>query len=460
MEILSTEVAPYLEDSSGYHGRADKVFLPSGVNEVRELVQEASARRIPVTVAGAGSGLTGARVPHEGWVISLERFRAIEIEPGKARCGVGVILKDLQQAAARTKQFFGPNPTETSASLGGIISTNAGGARSFRFGSVRHHVLALEVTFMDGRTVRVKRGDQVDFPYRPVRLPSTTKNSAGYYLQPELDWVDLFCGAEGTLGIITEAELQLLPEPAAILSGVVFFPSEQQALDSVDGWRTLPNLRLLESMDERALDILRPRYSAISLEARAALLFEQDLVSEEDKEVDFWADRLIAQQALEEESWFGFTAADRERFREFRHALPAMVVDRARRTGAKFGTDFAVPLDRNRDLYSYYRERCDKLFPGEYTIFGHIGDANVHVNLLPSTPERAKRAEELMEDFARYVVSLKGTVAAEHGIGKIKTNLLKLMYSAEELQAMKDVKRHLDPDWLLGQGTIFEADRV
>ena len=457
MAIHSGEIAPYLEDSSGYHGTAEKVFLPSDVREVRELVQQASAGRIPITVAGAGSGLTGARVPHEGWVISLERFRTMEITSGKARCGTGVSLKDLQQAAAQTRQFFGPNPTETAASLGGIISTNAGGARSFRFGSVRHHVLALEVTFMDGRTVRVKCGDRVDFPFQPVRLPSTTKNSAGYYLQPNLDWVELLCGSEGTLGIITEAELQLLPEPAAILSGVVFFPSEEQALDSVDAWRVLPNLRLLESMDERALEILRPRYPSISPAARAALLFEQDLQSEEDEEVDLWTERLAAQQALEEDSWFGFTAADRERFREFRHALPTLVVEKAKRGGTKFGTDFAVPLDRNRDLYAYYRERCDDLFPGEYTIFGHIADANVHVNLLPATPERAQQAAKLMEDFARYVVSLKGTVAAEHGVGKIKTKLLELMYSADEINAMKDVKRRLDPDWLLGRGTIFDA---
>jgi FAD/FMN-containing dehydrogenase len=395
-------------------------------------------------------------VPHEGWIISLERFRAVEVQPGKARCGVGASLRDLQQAAARSKQFFGPNPTETLASIGGIISTNAGGARSFRFGSVRHHVLALEVTFMDGHTVRVKRGEKVEFPYRTVRVPSTTKNSAGYYLRPNLDWVDLLSGSEGTLGIITEAELQLLPEPAAILSGVVFFPSEEQALDSVDAWRTLPNLRLLESMDERALDILRPHYPSISPAARAALLLEQDLASEEDPEVDLWTERLTAQQALEEESWFGFTASDRERFIDFRHALPTLVVEKARRNGAKFGSDFAVPLERSRDLYAYYRERCNELFPNEYTIFGHVGDANVHVNLLPSTPERAKVAGDLMEDFARYVVSLKGTVAAEHGIGKTKTNLLKLMYSADEIEAMKDVKRQLDPDWLLGRGTIFE----
>jgi FAD/FMN-containing dehydrogenase len=366
-------------------------------------------------------------------------------------------LSELQNEAAKTRQFFGPNPTENSASIGGIISTNAGGARSFRFGSIRRHVQAVQVTFMDGRTVELKRGDRVDFPYRVLRQPQTTKNAAGYYLQPDLQWVDLLAGSEGTLGVVTEAELALLPEPPAILSGVVFFRTEEQMLGAVDDWRTLNGLRLLESMDARALDLLRPRYPDISPAANAALLIEADLASSDDVEVDRWSERLERDGCLEEESWFGMQAADRERFRAFRHALPAMVVDRARHGNCrKFGTDFAVPLERNRDLYNYYRERCDAVFPAQYTIFGHIGDANVHVNLLPDTEEGAVKAEALMEDFANYVVSLGGTVAAEHGVGKLKTNLLKLMYSEDEIDAMREVKRHLDPHWLLGRGTIFE----
>ncbi len=455
MPAAPTDISPFLEDASGYRGSAERVFAPADVAEVRAIASEASGRRIPLTIAGAGTGLTGARVPRGGWVVSLERFRQIEILPGRARCGAGVLLAELQAAAAKTRQFPGPNPTESAASVGGAISTNAGGARSFRYGPMGRQVLALEVTFMDGRTRRYERGDKVDFPYRTVPAPRTTKNAAGYTLHPDLDWVELFSGSEGTLGIVTEAELQLYPEPPAILSGVVFFPSEELALDAVDFWRPVPGLRLLESMDARALDFLRPKYTGMSARARAALMIEQDLASEDDPEIDRWTERLAVQSALEEDSWFGFTAADRERFREFRHALPAITVDLGRRSGVKFSTDFAVPLEKNREMYTYYRQRCEETFPGRYTIFGHIGDANVHVNLLPR-PEDADLAERLMEDFARKVVALGGTVAAEHGIGKQKTNLLKLMYSADEIEAMKEVKRHLDPQWLLGQGNIFE----
>lgn len=456
MQFLSVNPLPFLEDSSGYKGAAEQVFVPPDTEAVREIVMEATKRGIPLTVAGAGTGLTGARVPKSGWVISLERFRALEIADGKARCGVGVSLADLHREAARTKQFFGPNPTETSASIGGIIATNAGGARSFRFGAVRHHVLSLTAVFMDGRVETFRKGELVDFAYQPVRYPATTKNAAGYFLQPDLEWVQLLSGSEGTLAIITEAELQLLQEPPALLSGVVFFSSENAALDAVEVWRPIGGLRLLEMFDERSLNYLRPRYGDIPAGAKAALMIEQDLLSETDPEVDAWLARLSRQGAFENDSWFGLTAAERERFRKFRHDLPTMMVDHGRRSGAKFGTDFAVPLNRSRELYRFYLQRCEALFPDHYAIFGHVGDANVHVNLLATRPEDAQTAEALMTEFAKFVLSLGGTVAAEHGIGKHKTNLLQMMYSAADIEAMKQVKRELDPGWLLGQGTIFD----
>ncbi|MGH9693895.1 MAG: FAD-binding oxidoreductase [Bryobacteraceae bacterium] len=452
MNTNSQEFERYLGDSSGYRGEAEQVFLPADVSELREVVRSSA----PLTVVGAGTGLTGASVPHGGGIVSLERFRKIEIERGRARCGTGATLRDLQKAAARTKQFFGPNPTEDSASIGGIINTNAGGARSFHYGSVRRHVLALEVTFPNGRTERFERGQKVDFPVGSIHQPATTKNSAGYYLRPDLEWVDLLAGSEGTLGIITEAELQLLPEPGGMLSGVVFFPAEDLALAAVKAWRPVQELRLLEFLDYPALELLRPRYAEIPPQARGALLVEQNLTSEDDPEVDAWTERLAEQGALGEESWFGLREADRERFREFRHTLPVMVVDTVRRNGfPKTGTDYAVPLAHERELHDFYKRRCEDVAPGQYTIYGHAGDANNHVNLFPVTKEQAARVEAMMYEFAQFVVSLGGTVAAEHGIGKGKTDLLALMYTAAEIGVMKEVKKHLDPEWRLWRGTIF-----
>ncbi|HEX4167977.1 MAG TPA: FAD-binding oxidoreductase [Bryobacteraceae bacterium] len=456
MVVKTGSLEGYLQDASGYRGEASQVFLPADQRELSEVARRATAEQVTITVAGAGTGLTGARVPHGGYVVSLERFRKLEIERGRARCGAGVVLQDLHEAAAKTHQFFGPNPTESTASAGGIVSTNAGGARSFHYGAVRRHVLALDVTFADGSNRRFARGDKVDFATEPVRLPPTTKNSAGYYLQPNLEWVDLLAGSEGTLAIVTEIEFALLPLPAAILSGVIFFPSDENALQAAADWRPVPELRLLEFMDDRALRMLEPLYPDIPKQAGAALLVEQNLKSEDEPEVDEWLLRLKKQDAFAESSWFGFRPADHERFRDLRHALPAMVTDMARRNGfSKFGTDFAVPLPRNDELHAYYKRRCSDVLPRQFTIFGHIGDANNHVNLLPETPEQAQAGAELIDEFAAVVVKMDGTVAAEHGIGKIKTDLLPLMYDPSDMAAMRAVKQTLDPKGMLGPGTIF-----
>jgi FAD/FMN-containing dehydrogenase len=317
-------------------------------------------------------------------------------------------------------------------------------------------VLALEVTFMDGETRTFRRGERVDFPVQPIHIPATTKNSAGYFLKPDVDWVDLLAGSEGTLGIVTTAELQLFPEPAAILSGIVFFPSEENALDAVDEWRPIPELRLLEFVDAASLNLIRERYPDIPAAAQAALLIEQNLKSKDDEEVDAWAARLHEQHAFEDRSWFGFSAADRERFREFRHTLPVLTLEIVRRNGfPKAGTDYAVPLNRYRELHAYYKKRCEEVIPGQYWIYGHVGDANNHVHLFPASAEQVQKVEALLYEFAQKVVALGGTVAAEHGLGKSKAYLLELMYSADELNAMKAVKRRLDPHWLLGRGNIF-----
>jgi len=166
---------------------------------------------------------------------------------------------------------------------------------------------------MDGRVREFRRGDKIDFDVPALPLPKTTKNTAGYPLTPGMDWIDLFTGSEGTLGIVTEAELQLLPAAADVLAGVVFFISDDAALDAVDAWRAIPGLRMIEYFDARSLDFLRPHYPEIPARAGAALLIEQ-----EEGDIDFWAEHAPG------DSWFAASDADRERFRKFRHALPEL----------------------------------------------------------------------------------------------------------------------------------------
>ena len=180
--------------------------------------------------------------------------------------------------------------------------------------------------------------------------------------------------------------------------------------------------------------------------AGAALLIEQ-----ENGDIDFWADH------APEDSWFAASDQDRERFRRFRHALPELVNDTMRRRGfLKLNSDYAVPLERNREMLAYYHAGLHKEAL-DYVIFGHLGDAHVHVNILANSQAQFEVGQALMLKFARHAVALGGTVSAEHGLGKRKAHLLELQYTGEQIESMKAVKRHLDPHWLLNRGNLFPA---
>jgi FAD/FMN-containing dehydrogenase len=445
----------YLEDVSGLRGSAERVIVPADEAGVVAALREASAARVPVTIAGAGTGVTGARVPLGGWVLSVEKLNRLEVHPGYAIVGPGALLRDLHAAAASSGQLYPPDPTETAASVGGTINTNASGSRSFRYSATRRWVERLRVVLADGRVMDVGRGDAIDFDPGTIPLPNVTKNTAGYLLRPGMDWVDLFVGSEGTLGVVTEARVKLVPTPKHVAAGVIFFPSDDAALDAVEEWRTTTQARMLEYMDVHSLNMLRTRMPEIPARAQAAILFDQELASEDDPELDAWLERIENSAALADDSWMAITPADRERFRRMRHTLPELVNDTVRRNGAlKMNSDYAVPLERNREMLASYRKRLEAEFPGRYVLFGHIGDAHVHINIF-CDPAQPERATNLLADLAREAVALGGTVSAEHGLGKRKAHLLKLQYAPEHVEAMKTVKRRLDPQWLLGRGTLF-----
>ncbi len=427
-----------IRDASGYPGYADQVFSPKDEEELAAILTRASAEGVPVTAMGAMTGLAGGAAPQGGWGVSMTRFRRLDVFPGRARVGTGVLLKEVQAAAAAAGQFYAPDPTENTSSIGGNIGANASGSRSFRYGATRAHVAALRVVLMDGRIVEYRRGEAVDFDVPRIPLPRSTKHSAGYRLAPGMDFVDLFIGSEGTLGVVTEAELQLLPAPAELMGGVVFFPSEDAALDAVDRWRPVPGLRMLEYLDRASLEMME-------VAQPAAVMVEQE------GEID-----LDLAGALENDSWFATSAADRERFRRFRHGLGERANERIRRGGfVKLGTDYAVPRDKGREMMRIYRRTLDRDLGLPYVIYGHIGDAHLHINTFPAEKESFERAKLVLNGLAGPVVELGGTVGAEHGLGKRKAHLLSVQYGPEVIEAMRGVKRRFDPQWLLGRGTLL-----
>jgi FAD/FMN-containing dehydrogenase len=444
----------YLEDASGVKGHADRICIPQDEAELLALLVEAKAAQANITIAGGGSGVTAGRVPQGGWVISMEKFRRLEVREGLATVGAGVTLHDLHAAAKATGQFYPPDPTETMAFVGGTIACNSSGSRSFKYGATRRWVRRLRVALVDGTILDVRRGNPIDFDIREVPQPPARKHSAGYPLKPGMDWIDLFVGSEGTLGLVIEADLQLLPNPPALLNGVIMFANDEQCQDALEAWRSVPELRMLEYVDDAGLRLIAQRYPETPAEAHAALIIEQ--IVSGDTEIHEWSERLHAQEALEKQSWFGTTEADRERFRKFRHALPETALAISQRNGfPTLLTDFSVPIDQHRPMLAYYRTSLDAVMPGEYCIIGHVGDAHAHVLMMPTTERRYDAGVWLLTEFARKAVSLGGSVAAEHGLGKSKAKLLNLQYRPEHIAAMKAVKRRLDPDSRLGSGTLF-----
>jgi D-lactate dehydrogenase (cytochrome) len=309
------------------------------------------------------------------------------------------------------------------------------------------------------------------------QMPQVRKHASGYYIEPGMDVIDLFIGSEGTLGVILEAELRLLAKPEGLLSGVVFFENEADLLAFVSNARerslaargSSPTVREGVGLDARALEyfdveslrFLRQKYETIPEKATGAIFFEQETdAATEDEVMNQWLSLLEAHHALTDQSWFATNEQDHAQLREFRHALPVLMNEWfARHNQRKVSTDMAVPDEAFAGMLRFYQ---DALRGGDlrYTIFGHIGDNHVHVNILPRNDDEAERAWAIYRQFIRRAVEVGGTISAEHGIGKLKREYLRELYGDEHLRQMAALKRAFDPAGILGRGTMFAEEYI
>ncbi len=233
-----------------------------------------------------------------------------------------------------------------------------------------------------------------------------------------MDAIDLFIGSEGTLGVICEITAKLLPKPEGLLSGVVFFARETDVLDLVADVRAHVDARAIEFFDRESLNFLREKYSTIPAEAVAALFFEQETTpASEELVLEQWQQLLDRHNALTD-SWFATNAADQAKLREFRHQLPVLMNEWfAHYRQRKVSTDMAVPDDAFPGLFRLYQDTLRESGL-RYTIFGHIGDNHVHVNILPRDDTEGERARDLYVHFLKHAAAVGGTLSAEHGVGK------------------------------------------
>jgi len=470
--VKSNDLQDYLTDASFIRdGYADRVMLPDTIDEVAAALSEANRDRTPVTVSGAGTGTVGGRVAFGGIVLAtdrLNRIKLVDLTNLTAVAEAGVILSDFQRSVESEGLFYPPDPTERGCFLGGTVATNASGARTFKYGPTRNYIAGLKVVLASGEVLDLKRGEvradadgrlrvgSIELTLPTLRRPATRKNATGYFIAPEMDAIDLFIGSEGTLGVICEITARLLPKPEGLLSGVVFFANESDVLALVADVRAQGEARAIEFFDRESLNFLRQKYSTIPAEAVAAVFFEQETTAATEESVlEQWLTLLDRYHALAEDSWFATNTADQAKLREFRHQLPVLMNEWfAHYRQRKVSTDMSVPDEAFPGMLRLYQDtlRDSGL---RYTIFGHIGDNHVHVNILPRDDAEGARARELYVEFLKHAAAVGGTLSAEHGVGKLKREYLPLFYSDDQLRALAAIKRALDPNGILGRGNIF-----
>jgi len=281
------------------------------------------------------------------------------------------------------------------------------------------------------------------------------KTAAGYYIKNNMDIIDLFIGGEGTLGLLLEAEIAIGKKPEGLMSFFSFFPSEKHALDFVQEARS-KNPLSLEYMDLNSLNLLRKKYPHIPDKAKAMIYFEQDYEKKTEAIViDSWTALLEKHKSLMEKSYFADSEKEREKLKEFRHALPEMINEIVKRNKLpKVGTDIAVPREAFPEMLEFYKEKLSST-KIEFVIFGHIGESHMHVNMLPDTEKNFTKSRCVYMEFVKKAIELGGTVSAEHGIGKLKHAYLEAMYGKKALREMAMLKKSLDPACILGLDNIF-----
>lgn len=458
-------IQSYLEDSSNLQGGyAEGVFLPENEKEIAEILKECSAKKTPLTISAGETGTTGGCISFGGWVLGTEKLnKVLTLDKAKQLAVVqpAVTLEELQKQLKLQGLLYPPDPTETTAWLGGTVATNASGSRSFRYGATRDWVNRLRIVLSTGEILEVKRGQNMA---KEVQIPKykipNVKTSAGYYSSPNMDLIDLFIGSEGTLGVVTEIELMLVPQFYDTFDIIAFFQSEGAAVDFVEEVKKQEALTL-EYFDKNSLELLRPTYAQIPEGAGAAVYLETEITPKnENTNLDHWAAILEGHGVKLEEAWLGMNDKQKEDLRKFRHSLPEHINEEFKKHNTvKFASDIAVPDDKFREILAFYNSHLVSLSSHLLWVkFGHIGQNHLHVNLVPKTPEAIPLAQETIMKFVRKAISLGGTCSAEHGIGKIKHPYLKEMYGENGIREMVRVKKTFDPACILNQGNIFPKE--
>lgn len=508
------DAASFLEDAAHYPGgTATGVVRPRSIDEVSACLRE--TRR--VLAVGAQSSLTGGATPFGDLVLSTTRLDTISISGDRARVGAGVPLQALRDALAKIGRWLPPVPTYLGAFAGGAVATCAAGAATFKYGTVREWVEGLTIVLAGGDVLELARGEHraagggftiataagdriVRLPDH-IRMPDVPKRSAGYFIAPDMDLIDLFIGSEGTLGVIADVSFRTAPLPGALCRALVPVRSEEVAIRlagelraaAIETWRTGDPLGVdvaaIEHIDARSIAVIREdgvdRKLNISLPTGSAVVLLIDLELSSGRSQTTWLAELesigdatapdspLARfgRTLQRFGVFDDTEialpdnrARAAAFAELREAVPGGVNRRvalARQADpsiSKTAADMIVSFDR----FGAMMRECRRLFAErdlDLAVWGHISDGNVHPNVIPRRGEDVTKGREAILKLGKWVVANGGSPLAEHGVGRnpIKQELLRQLYGIGGVYAMCTIKLSLDPYGSLASGVIFPA---
>ena len=414
----------------------DAVVLASSPEDIKRALAVANEAEVPIVPRAAGSGKSGGCVPVGGGIvlatIGMKSIKEIDRDELLAVVEPGVILADFHAAVEAEGLFYPPDPNSLQVcALGGNLAENAGGPRAFKYGVTREYVLGLEAVLMNGTRIRSGR--------------RTVKGVTGY------DITSLFVGSEGTLGVFTEATLQLIPKPAGVVTLLGLFETAKDAGRAVSAMIAAGLVpRCLEFMDPGALSAVRARGVSVDERAGAMLLIEVDgEPSTTDAAMERIGEACVAANAIDVLA--AQDASQQSRLWAARRALSP-----ATRAMAKFkiSEDVVVPRMKLPALLDEI-DRISEETQIRMLSYGHAGDGNLHVNFLWDDPDASVRVERGLDKLFRMVVAMRGTLSGEHGIGTSKAEYLPLEQSAELIELQRDIKRVFDPKNLLNPHKIF-----
>jgi len=431
----------YSYDATGNEYPPDLVALPENEKDLKIILDIAYSNKIPVTPRGAGVGYSGGSLPLQGGIAlvftRMNKILDIDTENFIAEVEPGVVTLNLQQEVEKKGLFYPPDPASLKTStIGGNVAENAGGLRCFKYGVTGSYVLSLEAFLVNGE--KIHAGSPV------------IKNVAGY------DMKSLLVGSEGTLAIISKIILKLIPLPPYQQLFRVDFNSLQtgaEFINRVIKANIAPSI--LEFMDKSSLTaVYEYLHQPIDPNIAASVLLEID-----GNKTDVEARREILSKLVKKNQAeiIGFKIAESKKEQEDlwstrRNISPAI----SKLKPKKINEDIVVPIAKIPETVDFINQLAQE-YRLLIILFGHFGDGNIHTNLMvdPNNKEEMQRAEAALDKIFRFVISVKGSISGEHGIGISKKPFMKYQFNEVELDLFRNIKNAFDPDGLLNPGKIF-----